>query len=251
MQTASPDEHHKLALPFVGRRKEAARLEELHTERKHALILGPAGVSKTSLVNHLKEKLGLLVCPLSEHLGAICESLEVGLGLDGSGLKLPQRKQRLLRALPGVKHTVVFDGVNWTTPKLSSFLECVMARVPIWICTRSEHPWDIGHFWPLLVRFARVELRRFNLHETHSLVATAVQRGIVPVEAMEIVGWLYRTSAGNPGRLCKLLKELANGHYDVRNPRSLRLLKLDYRIHDIFPADVHSGATKGANHNAR
>jgi hypothetical protein len=121
-----------------------------------------------------------------------------------------------------------------------------MERVPIWICTRSEHPWDIGHFWPLLVRFARVELRPVQLHEIHSLVATAVQRGIVPAEALEIVGWLYRTSAGNPGRLGKLLKELANGHYDVRNRRSLRLLKLDYRIHDVFPAHVHARATKGA-----
>lgn len=247
MQTASPDEHPKLALPFIGRRKEATRLDGLHTERKHALILGPAGVGKTSLVNHLKVKPGLLVCPQSEHLGAICESLEAELGLNASGLRLPQRKQRLLRALASVKQTVVFDGVGWTTPKLGSFLEGVMERVPIFICTRSEHSWDIGHFWPLLVRFARVELRPFHLQETHSLVSTAVERGIVPAEALEIVGWLYRTSAGNPGRLCKLLNELANGHYDVLSPRNLRLLKLDSDIHGVFPTYNHHGATKGSS----
>jgi putative ribosome biogenesis GTPase RsgA len=42
-----------LALPFVGRKKELAQLQRLHAERKHALILGPAGVGKTTLVNHL------------------------------------------------------------------------------------------------------------------------------------------------------------------------------------------------------
>jgi len=131
MEIASSDEHLKRALPFVGRRKEAARLERLHSQRRHALILGPAGVGKTSLVNHLKEKLGLLVCPQSERLGALCESLEAGLGLGATSLRLPQRKQRLLRALTGAKCTVVFDGVNWTTPKLSSFLEGVMERVPV------------------------------------------------------------------------------------------------------------------------
>lgn len=245
MQTTSSNEFSRLSPPFVGPREEAGELQRLHSERKHALLLGPEGAGKTALVSHLKEELPLLMCPQSEHLGAICQSLEVQLGLDTSGLKLPQRKQRLFRALAGAKRTVVFDGVGWTTPKLSSFLEGMMERVPIWICTRSEYPWDIGHFWPLLVRFARVELRPFHLHETHLLVAAVVDRGIVPAEALEVVGWLYRTSAGNPGRLCKLLNELANGHYDVRNPRSLRLLKLDYRIHDVFPAHVADRAAKG------
>lgn len=236
MQTANPDEPLKLALPFVARQKEAAHLKRLHAQRKHALVLGPAGVGKTSLVGHLKNELGLLVSPQSEHLVAICDSLEAGLGLENSELKLPQHKQRLLCALVAAKRTVVFDGVGWTTPKLSSFLQRVMERGPVWICTRSEHSWDIGHFWPLLVRFARVELRPFRLHETHALVSAAVERGVVSAKAMEIVGWLYRASAGNAGRLCKLLNELANGRYDVRNSRSLRLLKLDCRIHDIFPA---------------
>lgn len=244
METKSSSASHNFTLPFAERTEETARLRQVHAQRERALILGPEGAGKTALVSHLKEELPLLVCPQSERLGAICESLEVQLGLDNTDFKLPRRKQRLFRALADAKQTVVFDGVGWTTPKLSSFLEGVMERVPIWICTRSEHPWDIGHFWPLLVRFTRVEQRPFRLQDTQALVATVVQRGTVPAEAMEIVGWLYRTSAGNPGRLCKLLKELANGHYDVRNPRSLRLLKLDYRIHDLFPARIHDRARK-------
>lgn len=33
-------------LPFVGREREISQLGALHAERKHALIIGPAGVGK-------------------------------------------------------------------------------------------------------------------------------------------------------------------------------------------------------------
>jgi len=228
--------HHAIALPFIVRKRESAALCALHAQRKHVLILGPSGVGKSALVAHLRGQLPLLLCPHSECLGEICDNFEMELGLGADDMKLVKRKQRLRQALAETGKTVVFDGLGWTTPKLSSFLESVMERVPVWLCARSEYSWDIGHFWTLLGRFARVELRPFQHQEAHSLVSTAVERGIVPGAAMGIVGWLYRTSAGNPGRLCKLLTELANGHYDVCNPCSLRRLKLDCRIHAVFPA---------------
>jgi hypothetical protein len=245
MQAANSNEHFKLTLPFVGRTKESARLQHIHAQRKHALILGTAGLGKTELVAQLKGKFNLLVCPEAAYLGSICGSLEAQFGLEPGDAKLVQRKQRLRRALADAARTVVFDAVSWTTPKLGSFLEGVMERVPIWICMRSEHSWDIGHFWPLLARFVRVELQPLRFHETQTLVATAVQRGTAPVEALEIVGWLHRASAANPEGLGKLLNQLAKGHYDVRNPRSLRLLKLDCRIHDIPPGRVQARTTKG------
>lgn len=235
MQTANPDEHLKLALPFVGRRKELAHLQQLHAQRKHALILGPEGVGKTPLVNHLKEKLGLLVCPHSKHLGEICESLEAALGLDTEVLRLPQRKQRLLRALAGAKRTVVFDGIGWTTPKLSSFLETVIARVPVWICARSEHPWNIGHFWTWLVRFEKVELHPFHPAETRALVSATVAAGLIPRGALNIVEWLHHRSNGSPRVLRELFEEMATHDYDLSNPMALWRLNLDRRIHEVFP----------------
>jgi len=235
MQTANPDEYLKLVLPFVGRQKESARLEHLHAQRKHALVLGPAGVGKTSLVNCLKDELGLLVSPQSEHLVAMCESLEAGLGLDVTGLKLPQRKHRLLRALVAAKRTVVFDGVGWTTPKLSSFLEGVMERAPVWICTRSEHSWDIGHFWTWLVRFEKVELQPFHPAETRALVSATVEAGLIPREAVKIAEWLHHRSNGSPRVLRELFEELAAHEYDLSNPIALRRLNLDRQIHEVFP----------------
>jgi hypothetical protein len=235
MQTNTLYERAKVAIPFVGRTKQTAQLEELHSRKKHTLILGPEGVGKTAIVNHLKEKLNLIVSPQSERFVAILDSLEAGLGLTADGLKVPQRKRRLLPALVKEQRTVVFDGVSWMTPRLSYFLECIMERVPMWICTRSEHSWDIGHFWTLLVRFEKVELALFHPQETRQLVSAAVDAGKIPPSAINIVEWLHRRANGNPLILCELFEELAAHVYDLNNPHALRRLDLDRRIHEVFP----------------
>ena len=224
-----------LQLPFVSRRKEVARLTQLHGQRKHVLILGPAGVGKSALVARLCQQLPLLLCPHSEHLGEVCDSLEAGLRLPAVDGKLTKRKPRLRAALATAGKTVVFDGLGWTTPKLSFFLESVMQRVPVWLCARSEHSWDIGRFWTLLVRFERVELHSFRLAETRALVEATVKRGIIPPETRRIVEWLHRRSAGLPLVWRKLFEELATGYYDLRSPLALRRLDLDRRIHEVLP----------------
>ncbi len=234
-----------MALPFVGREKEAALLRRLHAQRRHVLILGPAGVGKSALLAHLRGQLPLLLCPHSEHLGDICDRLEMELGLDTGDLKLVPRKRRLRQALAEAGKTVVFDGLGWTTPKLSSFLETVSGRVPVWIATRSEHPWDIGHFWTLLVRFERVEVHPFHLAETQALVEAAVKRGIIPPDTLRIVEWLQRRSAGSPLVLREVFEELATGHYDLSSPHALRRLDLDRRIHEVLPVSDEAPATMG------
>ena len=97
----------------------------------------------------------------------------------------------------------MFDGADCTT--LSSFLECVMERVPMWLCTRSEHSWNIGHFWRLLVRFEKIELRPFRPAETRARVTAAVEAGLIRREALNIGGWLHDRSNGSPLLLRELL----------------------------------------------
>ena len=223
------------SLPFVARRKELARLSELHAELKHTLILGPAGVGKSALIARLRDSLALLISPRSEHWGEICDGFEPQLRLEAAEMKLLQRKQRVREALRGAGRTVVFDGVGWTTPKLSSFFERIAEGAPVWICARSEHSWDIGHFWPLLVRFARVELHPFHLSETQEIIEAAVKAALIPPEAGAIVEWLHRRSAGSPLVLRGLFEELAAGKYDLSDPYALRRLDPDRRIHELFP----------------
>jgi hypothetical protein len=70
-----------LVLPFVARAREISQLGALHAQRKHVLIIGPAGAGKSALVEHLCEPLSLLVSSKSAHLGGICEGIEPQLGL--------------------------------------------------------------------------------------------------------------------------------------------------------------------------
>lgn len=226
------------SLPFVGRGKELLRLHELHARHNNVLILGEAGIGKSSLVRQVSKDVLLLVSSTSAHLGEICDNLELELALEPSDLKLLKRKQRLREALWRAGKPIVFDGVVWTTPKLSSFFESVAQRAPVWICARSEHPWDIGHIWPFLVRFEHVELHPFALTETQALVEACLKAGLIPGDTVSIIEWLHRRSAGNPLVLRELFEELATGKYDLSNPHALRRLDLDRRIHEVFPAST-------------
>jgi len=196
----------------------------------HVLIQGREGVGKSKLIRHVASQLGLLVCPQSIRLSDICGALEGQLGLQAKGHHLVQRKTRILRAVAVADEAVVFDGVGWTTPKLSSFIECVSQRVPVWIATRSEHPWDIGHLWPLLTRFTHVELQPFRLADTCEVMKRLVKAGKIPAYALEAAQPLHRLSAGVPQVLGELLEGVATGGYDLHTRFGLRLLDLDRRI---------------------
>ena len=233
MQATASTIDVRLTIPFVGRGREMARLRQLHKQRKHVLILGPEGVGKSALVAHLRNSLRLRVCPASERLSEICEALEREFDLEASDLHIVQRKNRLLKLLKGTKRAVVFDGAGWTTPKLGNFIENVSERVPVWLCARSEHPWDIGHVWPLLVRFEKVEIKPFHLAETRGLIEAAIRLGVVPPRMADTVERLHHLCAGNPGVLCELIEGLATGRYDPHKKFDLRLLDLDRRIQHL------------------
>lgn len=225
-----------IQLPFIGREKELERLHKLHAAGKNVLLLGAEGIGKSALVAQLCGPLHLWICPRSEHLKDICESLEHEMELQADDLLLVKRKNRILDRLKVIpKPTIVFDNASWTTPKLSSFIENVSMVAPVWLCARSEHPWDIGRVWPLLVRFEHVELKPFHPNETQRLVAAAVQAGIVPETTAEIADWLHRHASGRPGIMRSFLEEIADGQYDLASTHGLRMLELDHRIHEIFP----------------
>ena len=222
-----------LLLPFVGRKKETAQLQRLHAQRKHALILGPAGVGKSALVAHLRKRQPLVLCSQSETLGRICEHLETELNLPAPHLPVVRRKNRLIKTLGESRETVVFDGLVWTTPKVSSFLESVMEHMPVWICARSELAQDIGHFWPLLARFEKIELPPLRFSETNMLLTAAIESGLIPPPVKPFVRQLHRLSGGLPLALVELLEQFTARPYNLSRRAGLRLLELDRRIKNL------------------
>jgi len=202
-------------------------------------------MGKTALVGHVASFIPLLISPHSERLSDICGALESELGLDAADQRLVQRKNHLLDALTARGQTVVFDGVGWTTPKLGSFLHCVMERVPVWICTRSELLRDVGHVWEYLYHFFRIELQPFHLAETRGLIAAAVRAGRIPAATLNATEQLHHLSTGSPRILCELLLGLATGRYDPCSLFDLKLLNLDRRIHEIAPTVIFDKAKPG------
>ncbi len=212
-----------------------AQLRRLHTRHGHVLIVGPEGVGKSALIKHLRGTLPLVLCAQSGTFGEICNHLEPELDSFAPHLALIQRKNRLLKILAETGRTVVFDGAGWTTPKISSFLESAMERAPVWICARSELARNIGHFWPLLARFEKIELRPFHLFETKALLAATVANGQVPPSVAPFARQLHRLSAGLPLALRELLEQFATGYYDLSLRTGLRLLELDRHIKHLLP----------------
>ncbi|HUA38085.1 MAG TPA: ATP-binding protein [Candidatus Sulfopaludibacter sp.] len=233
MQTTISTEKCGQRLPFIGRKRETAQLRRLHAQHKHTLVLGPAGVGKSALVTHLAQALPLLVCPQSETLGEICGTLEMELAPNTLHLPLVQRKNRLLQKLAETHRTVVFDGVGWTTPKISSFLESAMERATVWICTRSELARNIGHFWPLLARFEIIKLRAFHTYETQALLNAAIDIGQIPSSLEPFARQLHRLAAGLPRTSCEFLEQFAAGHYDLSRRTGWQLLDTDRRIKNL------------------
>lgn len=222
-----------LVLPFAGRRKEAAQLQVFYSRREHVLVVGQKGVGKSALVAYVRERQPLVFCSQSETLRGICERLETELNSPACHLPLVRRKNRLIKMLAEARRIVVFDGVSWTTPKVSSFLESVMERVPVWIYARSALAQHIGHFWPLLARFKRIDLRPFRLSETSAFVAAAIAKGQIQPSVKPFARRLHQLSGGLPLALVELLEQFTARPYDLSRRAGLRLLELDRRIKNL------------------
>jgi len=196
-----------VTLPFKGRTETIARLRKLHAQRRHVLLVGPEGIGKTALLEHLQLTLPLLVCWQSGSFQAIARSLNRS-SVQASGRRILPRQSELLSVLTKAKMPVAFDGLPWTNLKLSSFFECVGQRTPIWISCRSAEVWDFGFYQPFLWRFACVELKPFCLAETRELAQAACQaRSLAPIPPEE-VECRHQVCGGSPGALCNWLKSL-------------------------------------------
>ena len=236
-------------IPFVGRKVEISRLRNLHAVRKHALIFGLPGIGKTELVRQMSGLAPLLISAHSDTMRHICENLEAGLHIVNDEKRLPKRKERLLSKLSSTDNTIVFDHVGRSTPKISSFLKCVCDRVPVWICARSPHSWDIGHFWPILFRFEKIELQPFHLSETRALIEACVEKGMLSSAVLAVANRLQHLAHGVPQILGELIQGLASGKYDSSNLFDLQMLDIDRRIQHLNLVPIR--ATSQRQNNSR
>jgi ABC-type phosphate/phosphonate transport system ATPase subunit len=80
---------------LVGREREIEQLRRSYAERRHMLIVGPAGIGKTALIRHAQQYCPLLLCEDTSSLRRICESLERQFGWTHRKMNVVERKNRL------------------------------------------------------------------------------------------------------------------------------------------------------------
>src|SRR5215475_9058694 len=202
-------------------------LRRLHYQQRNVLLVGPAGIGKTTLLRTLSETLPLTICDETSSLGRLCDCLGNRIGWSHEKLGIFVRKNQLLRYLRTHSDPIVFDQVAETPPRVARFIGHLLDELPVWIACRSDRRRDIGHVWENLYRFVRVELPPFTEREAAHLIEVAVDSGEIQPDAVRHCVDLYRISRGSPHILQELITELATRKYNLNSSAGLKLLKLD------------------------
>jgi len=214
---------------FIGRDPLLGRLGALYRGGRHVLLVGPADVGKSLLVEEFSRHHPLLVAPRCGCLGDLLETLEPAAGLERGELKLAARVHRLAAKLPTLGRPLVLDNVRRVPPRVAHLVRYLLIRQPVWLVTRSTLPLDIGHVWSFLFHFKRLDVPPFKLEETKAFLAGvdfAGDRSSLLASALR----LHRLAAGHPGTLAALVDELRRRPYNLRTAEGLQLLALHARI---------------------
>jgi len=215
--------------PFIGREPLLRRLGAMFRAGKHVLLVGPKGVGKSMIVAEIARTFPLLLAPRCGCLGDFLADLEPQAKLARDDLKLAVRVHRLAAALPKTGRALVLENVARVPPRVAHLVRVLLIHQPIWLVARSVMPLDLGHVWPYLFFFQRVDVPPFSVSETRAFLAAVEFEGD-RTELLASALRLHRLSAGHPGTLTSLVAELRMRTYDLRTTEGLRLLALHARI---------------------
>lgn len=221
---------------FFGREKEIDQLRGLYSRCSNVLLVGPAGIGKTALLQQIRQQCSLLICEESSSFCRICDSLERQLGWTHHKMSVIERKNRLLAYLARRGEPVAFDHVALIPPRVARFIAMLVEQIPVWIACRSTQRDAIGHVWEYIYDFTQVEIPPLTFAETQRLIFASAEAGNIQDDACGHVRDLYGMSQGNARALEELLIELAAREYKMDSDFGLNLLGLDRRIHEIDTA---------------
>jgi len=221
--------------PFVGREPLLRRLRAMVRAGKHVLLVGPAGAGKSLIVDEIARAFPMIMTPRCGCIGDLLGAFEPPLRLVPGDLKRAARVHRLIAELPRSGRIVVADNVRRVPPRVAHVFRVLLSRQPVWFVVRSTAPLDLGHVWPYLFFFQRVDVPAFSPRESRAFLSAVEfdgDRGELLAAAMR----LHRLAAGHPGTLAALVAEQRRRRRDLRTSEGMRLLALHTRITQVLAA---------------
>lgn len=215
--------------PFIGRTPLLRRLSAMVRAGRNVLLVGPAGVGKSMIVDEMSRTFPLLVVPRSRSHGEFLAAAEPALGLAAGEMKLPARVHRFAAELPTRGRVLVLEHVHRVPPRVANLIRVLLPKQPVWLVARSTLPLDLGHVWPFLFQFQRVDVPPFTADETRAYLSQVD----FPRDRDELLNAalkLHRLCAGHPGTLTALIAELRRRSYDLQSGEGLRLLAVHAQI---------------------
>lgn len=199
---------------------------------KHVLLVGPAGSGKSMIVRETARRFPMLLAERPGCLGDFLSDVELQLRLESGGLKLAARVHHAAAELPKLGRPLVLENVRRVPPRVAHLVRFLVVRQPVWLVVRSTTPLELGHVWPYLFFFERVDVPPFTLAETQAFLS-ALEFREGQERLMASAKRLHRLSAGHPGTLAALVAELGRRTCDLESPEGLRLLALHARISSV------------------
>jgi hypothetical protein len=189
-------------------------------------------VGKTRVLDEILREHPMVFVPASGCLGDVVAAVEPALGLERGDLRLAPRVHRTLAALARQGRPVVFDNVRRVPPKVAHFIRVLMSRQPVWLVARSALPMQLGHVWPYLFLYEKIEVPPFTPAESRAFLAAVPYAG-AREELTDAASRLHRLAAGHPATLRALVTEMHAHRHDLSTAEGLRLLATHTRISEV------------------
>jgi hypothetical protein len=222
---------------LIGRDPECRLLDDLIRQRKNILMVGPEGVGKSAVVDHVLAGGAIKNVLYSKSSASLKETLanmaEFALGSKNLHQKnILSLKKICYQLLESIPDYAILDHMAWVAPKFYGFLTYLKEqKITFIIATRSSDKKDIGHLWMGLYDFERLEIKNLDQAGTGQLIYYCAQSLDLKLpEATHFKNEVFKISKGNPKiikELCRLAREekyRPEGHIDVK------LIDLDRRI---------------------
>lgn len=247
---------------LIGRQREAAALRAALENHRNCFVSGAAGIGKTVILQALyacwdktSTGMALFYCGESARRHRLTTHVLVNLFLERgrlestyvtrrktvgslSGLRRLVTEERLIdlqrmmhQNLVGERIALILDHCDRPDPKVASLIEIWLERFPVVLVARDTA--HLGHARWLASACEHLVLAPLGASASLRLANVVAQHAEGAVLSEKELREAVKRSAGNPGRLERLVRAATRPQYRRNGAVQWKLIEMDFRIRDI------------------